>query len=388
MQITNYLIQFAISMISTWWIFKHTLKIAKLKNIVDNPEARKLQRVPVPVLGGVAIFFGMTVSLVCSGLMFNASTLFTIMGAMIIMLYIGTIDDILSLSPYLRFVIEIIVILTLIYCNNYSLNDFHGLWGIGNIPQWVAVPLTVFACVGIINAINLIDGVNGLSSGYCICTCAIFAGMFIWADDMEAASLAMISAGALIPFFCHNVFGEKTKMFIGDGGALLMGTIISTFVIGALNTNSPLAAKVGPDFGMIPFTLAILAIPIFDTLRVMIARIVRGRSPFRPDKTHLHHLFLDLGFSHIGTTFTEILSNLLIVLVWWLSYKAGMSIDCQLYIVIALGLLVTFGFYKFARIQIKKETKIYYILKKIGSRTHISHTRGFKALRDLLDRNC
>lgn len=388
MQITNYLIQFAISMISTWWIFKHTLKIAKLKNIVDNPEARKLQRVPVPVLGGVAIFFGMTVSLVCSGLMFNASTLFTIMGAMIIMLYIGTIDDILSLSPYLRFVIEIIVILTLIYCNNYSLNDFHGLWGIGNIPQWVAVPLTVFACVGIINAINLIDGVNGLSSGYCICTCAIFAGMFIWADDMEAASLAMISAGALIPFFCHNVFGEKTKMFIGDGGALLMGTIISTFVIGALNTNSPLAAKVGPDFGMIPFTLAILAIPIFDTLRVMTARIVRGKSPFRPDKTHLHHLFLDLGFSHIGTTFTEILSNLLIVLVWWLSYKAGMSIDCQLYIVIALGLLVTFGFYKFARIQIQKDSKIYHMLRKIGSRTHISHTRGFKALRDLLDRNC
>ena len=330
----------------------------------------------------------MTVSLVCSGLMFNASTLFTIMGAMIIMLYIGTIDDILSLSPYLRFVIEVIVILTLIYCNNYSLNDFHGLWGIGNIPQWVAVPLTVFACVGIINAINLIDGVNGLSSGYCICTCAIFAGMFIWADDMEAASLAMISAGALIPFFCHNVFGEKTKMFIGDGGALLMGTIISTFVIGALNTNSPLAAKVGPDFGMIPFTLAILAIPIFDTLRVMTARIVRGKSPFRPDKTHLHHLFLDLGFSHIGTTFTEIQSNLLIVLVWWLSYKAGMPIDCQLYIVIALGMLVTFGFYKFARIQIQKDSKIYHILRKIGSRTHISHTRGFKALRDLLDRNC
>lgn len=388
MQITNYLIQFAISMISTWWIFKHTLKIAKLKNIVDNPEARKLQRVPVPVLGGVAIFFGMTVSLVFSGLMFNASTLFTIMGVMIIMLYIGTIDDILSLSPYLRFLIEIIVILALIYCNNYSLNDFHGLWGIGNIPQWVAVPLTVFACVGIINAINLIDGVNGLSSGYCFCTCAIFAGMFIWADDMEAASLAMISAGALIPFFCHNVFGEKTKMFIGDGGALLMGTVISTFVIEALNTNSTLAAKVGPEFGMIPFTLAILAIPIFDTLRVMTARIVRGKSPFRPDKTHLHHLFLDLGFSHIGTTVTEIMSNLLIVLVWWLSFRAGMTIDCQLYIVIALGMLVTFGFYKFARIQIQKDSKIYHTLRKTGGRTHISHTRGFKALRDLLDRNC
>lgn len=388
MQITNYLIQFAISMISTWWIFRHTLKIAKLKNIVDNPEARKLQRVPVPVLGGVAIFFGMTVALVCSGLMFKASTLFAIMGVMVIMLYIGTIDDILSLSPYLRFLIEIIVVLALIYCNNYSLNDFHGLWSIEDIPQWVAVPLTVFACVGIINAINLIDGVNGLSSGYCICSCAIFAGMFIWADDKEAASLATISAGALIPFFCHNVFGKKSKMFIGDGGTLLMGTIISTFVIGALNANSPLAEKVNPDFGMIPFTLAVLAIPIFDTLRVMVMRMVRGKSPFSPDKTHLHHLFLDLGFSHIGTTITEILSNLLVVLIWWISYKAEASIDCQLYIVIGLGILVTFGFYKFARIQIKKETKIYHILKRIGSWTYIGHTRGFEVWRNLLDRNC
>lgn len=388
MQITNYLIQFMVSMISTWWIFRHTLKIAKLKNIVDNPEARKLQRVPVPVLGGVAIFFGMTVALVCSGLMFKASTLFAIMGVMVIMLYIGTIDDILSLSPYLRFLIEIIVVLALIYCNNYSLNDFHGLWGIEDITQWVAVPLTVFACVGIINAINLIDGVNGLSSGYCICSCAIFAGMFIWADDKEAASLATVSVGALIPFFCHNVFGKKSKMFIGDGGTLLMGTIISTFVIGALDGNSPLAEKVGPDFGMIPFTLAVLAIPIFDTLRVMVMRMVRGKSPFSPDKTHLHHLFLDLSFSHIGTTITEILSNLLVVLIWWISYKAGASIDCQLYIVIGLGILVTFGFYKFARIQIKKETNIYHILRKIGSWTQIGHTKSIEAWRDLIDRNC
>lgn len=388
MQITNYLIQFMVSMISTWWIFRHTLKIAKLKNIVDNPEARKLQRVPVPVLGGVAIFFGMTVALVCSGLMFKASTLFAIMGVMVIMLYIGTIDDILSLSPYLRFLIEIIVVLALIYCNNYSLNDFHGLWGIEAITQWVAVPLTIFACVGIINAINLIDGVNGLSSGYCICSCAIFAGMFIWADDKEAASLATVSVGALIPFFCHNVFGKKSKMFIGDGGTLLMGTIISTFVIGALDANSPLAEKVGPDFGMIPFTLAVLAIPIFDTLRVMVMRMVRGKSPFSPDKTHLHHLFLDLGFSHIGTTITEILSNLLVVLIWWISYKAGASIDCQLYTVIGLGILVTFGFYKFARIQIKKETNIYHILKRIGSWTHIGHTKGYEVWRNLLDRNC
>ena len=117
-----------IALVSTWWIFKKVLRIAILKNIVDNPDARKLQRVPVPVLGGVAVYFGIIVSLVCSGLMFNATTLFAIMGVMTIMLYVGTMDDILSLSPYTRFAIEIIVVIALVYCNHYSLNDFHGLW--------------------------------------------------------------------------------------------------------------------------------------------------------------------------------------------------------------------------------------------------------------------
>lgn len=388
MNIINYFIQLAVSLVSTWWIFKNVLHIAKLKNIVDNPDARKLQRVPVPVLGGIAVFFGMIVSLVCSNLMFDSTTLFAIMGVMTIMLYVGTMDDILSLSPYLRFLIEIVVVLGLVYCNKYSLNDFHGLWGIDRISDWLAVPLTVFACVGIINAINLIDGVNGLSSGYCISACALFAGMFIWADDMEAASLAMISIGALIPFFCHNVFGKKSKMFIGDGGTLLMGTIISTFVIGALNTNSPLAEKVSPDFGMIPFTLAVLAIPIFDTLRVMVMRMARKKSPFSPDKTHLHHLFLDLGFSHIGVTIMEVLSNLMVVAIWWFSYKAGASIDLQLYIVIGMGILVTFGFYKFARIQISRQTPLYRFMTKIGNYTKFSRRGWSEKFRAFLDRNC
>lgn len=388
MTIIHYFIQLAVSLVSTWWIFKYVLRIAKLKNIVDNPDARKLQRVPVPVLGGIAVFFGMIVSLVCSGLMFNSSTLFAIMGVMTIMLYVGTMDDILSLSPYMRFFIEVIVVLALIYCNQYSLNDFHGLWGVGDIPQWIAVPLTVFACVGIINAINMIDGVNGLSSGYCITTCAIFAGVFIWANDREAASLSMICVGALIPFFCHNVFGRKSKMFIGDGGTLLMGTIISTFVIGALNTNSPLAEKVAPNFGMIPFTLAVLSIPVFDTLRVITMRIVRKKSPFSPDKTHLHHLFLDLGFSHIGVTVTEIFSNLFVIAAWYASYKAGASIDLQFYLVCILGLLVTFGFYKFVRMQIARNTKIYQVLLKLGKITHVGHTKGFEAIRTFMDRRC
>ena len=389
MELTQYyIILFVVSLCATWWIFKKVLKIAKLKNIVDNPDARKLQRVPVPVLGGVAVFFGMVTAFATAGLLLDISSMFAMLCVMTIMLYVGTMDDILGLSPKVRFLAEIFVILLLMYCNKYSINNFHGLWGIYEISEWIAVPLTVFACVGIINAINMIDGVNGLSSGYCIVTSIIFGSAFIFAGDFNRASLAILSVGALLPFFFHNVFGKKSKMFIGDGGTMLMGSIMSVFVINALKTDSALATATPDNFGLIPFTLAVLVIPVFDTLRVMTARIIRGKSPFNPDKTHLHHLLIDLHYSHIGTTMVEIFASLFAVGCWYLSYRLGASIDIQLYVVIFIGILVTFVFYKFARVQERKQSKIYQILTKIGDKTHVGHTRWFEGFSHILDRNC
>lgn len=387
MMLNYYITLFIVALVSTWWIFKKVLKIAMMKNIVDNPDARKLQKTPVPVLGGIAVFFGMIVALTVTRLTFDTYSLFAIMGVMTIMLYLGVMDDILSLSPRLRFIVEILVVLLLMFSNKYAINDFQGLWGIHQISDWIAIPLTVIACVGIINAINMIDGVNGLSSGYGIMASAVFGAAFIISDDRDAASLAILSVGALLPFFFHNVFGKKSKMFIGDGGTLLIGTIMSTFVIGAINVNSPLAAKVGPNFGVIAFVLAVLVIPVFDCIRVMTSRILRKTSPFYPDKTHLHHLLIDMGFSHAGTAFTEVMLSVLTITIWWTSYKLGASIDLQLYIVIALGLLFTFGIYTFLRRQEKNNTKLYQALQKFGQRTHLGHTSGWMKFRDFLDRN-
>ena len=383
-----YLILSLVALFATWLIFKKILRIAILKNIVDNPNHRKIQRAPVPGLGGIAVFFGIVVSITLTAVFYDATSLFAILGVMVVMLYIGVMDDILSLSPSIRFLIESVVVLVLIFSNDYSINNFHGLWGVGEISMWISVPLTIVACVGILNAINMIDGVNGLLSGYCIVSCSLFAAAFIWADDRDAASLALISIGALVPFFFHNVFGKKSKMFIGDGGTLLMGTIISTFVIGVLNSNSPLAEKVAPTFGLIPFTLAVLSIPVFDTLRVIFSRLFRGDSPFQPDKTHMHHLLFDLGFSHIGITLFEILSNLMVVLLWWLSYKLGASIEVQLYVVVTLALMVTVGFYELVRFSEKRDTKLYRILVRIGHLTREVDAKYFEKLKRLLDTGC
>ena len=368
------------------WIHPRLVKIALLKNIVDNPDARKLQRTPVPVLGGVAVFFGVVIAIGCMSSVVDCSGLPVVIMAMMAMLYTGTMDDILSLSPGLRFVIEIVVVLLLIFVGGYCIDDFHGLWNIGRFSYWCAVPLTVVAAVGIINAINLVDGVNGLSSGYCIMACLIFGTLFFLAGEAPMTILAAVSVGALIPFFLHNVFGKTSKMFIGDGGTLVMGVVMSVFVIAILQNGSRVAAYVNPNVGLVPFTLAVLSVPVFDTLRVMSTRILKGTSPFRPDKTHLHHMFIDLGCSHVATTLAILGVNMFVVLCWWALEASGFSIAVQLYAVIAVSLLVTSGLYHFMQWHICRDTRFMRAMRRLGYKTHISRTGIFFWLQQVMDK--
>lgn len=380
------IIPFFTALLLVGWIHPRLVKIALLKNIVDNPDARKLQRTPVPVLGGVAVFFGVVIAIGCMSSVVDCSGLPVVIIAMMAMLYTGTMDDILSLSPGLRFVIEIVVVLLLIFVGGYCIDDFHGLWNIGRFSYWCAVPLTVVAAVGIINAINLVDGVNGLSSGYCIMACLIFGTLFFLAGEAPMTILAAVSVGALIPFFLHNVFGKTSKMFIGDGGTLVMGVVMSVFVIAILQNGSRVAAYVNPNVGLVPFTLAVLSVPVFDTLRVMSTRILKGTSPFRPDKTHLHHMFIDLGCSHVATTLAILGVNMFVVLCWWALEASGFSIAVQLYAVIAVSLLVTSGLYHFMQWHICRDTRFMRAMRRLGYKTHISRTGIFFWLQQVMDK--
>ncbi len=375
-----------LSFVGTLWMHPKILKIAILKNLVDNPDARKLQRNPVPVMGGIAVFFGIAIGLCSSQAMFNSANTFMLISAMLVMLYVGTIDDIIDLSPTIRFAIEIIVIAWLMYASSSSINCFWGLWGVSTIPQWVAYALTIFASVGIINAINLIDGVNGLSSGFCFMSSVLFAIFFYTTGDQVMTTLALSAAGAIIPFFLHNVFGQSTKMFIGDGGTLVIGTMMAMFVMNILDTNYGSTVLAAKGMGLIPFTLAVLSIPVFDTLRVMSTRILNKKSPFHPDKTHLHHMFIDLGYSHIGTTISILTLNFLIVAIWFLSYKLGASIDVQLYIVVTISILSTFVLYWFAKRQIEHEGKCLKIFKAIAKALHIEKKGIWYIVQRIIDK--
>lgn len=378
---------FMAALLSAIWVFPRVLRISLDKNIVDNPDARKLQRYPVPVLGGMVVQAGILVALCVADLFMDCSSLYTIVLAMSIMLFIGTIDDILDIRPITRFMLEVLVALMIIYTCDYSLDNLHGLWGVWELSPWVSVPLTIVTVVGVINSINLIDGVDGYSSGYCIMACIMFGVFFYLVGDIPMTMLAVVCAASLIPFFMHNVFGRTSKMFIGDGGTLLMGCVMSVFVLNILKTSTHCEQYCAIGLGLVPFTLAVLCVPVFDTVRVMTMRIIRKTSPFTADKTHLHHMFIELGFSHIGTTVSILTLNCLVVLGWSISYHLGANVDVQLYVVIALSLLVTVGFYYGMRLCGKMGWKPYRFMQRVGRFTHIERKGFFLWIQRFLDRD-
>lgn len=339
------LTSFFASLLAVTIVHPYLVQFAKAKNIVDNPNTRKLQLHPVPVLGGLAIAFGIATGLLIDSLFYDISSLFTPILCMIIMTYIGVIDDVLDLSPRIRLFMQVATVLIIIYAGDgIALDNFHGLWGIGSLPEWVSTPLTVVAVVGIINALNLIDGVDGLFSTFCITTCSIFAAIFYMASDIPHFALALCAIGSLIPFLLHNAFGVKSKMFAGDGGSLSLGMMLAIFVMEIIS-NGKYETLTNDNVSLVAFALATLSIPVFDTVRVMVARICRGTSPMIGDKTHLHHMFIGLGISHLGTALLVCTLNLLIVGLWFAVMRAGASIDMQFYTVVGAALILDWGVY-------------------------------------------
>lgn len=340
------LIVFAVSLIVASLAHQPIMRFAKKHNIYDNPEARKLQRKPIPVMGGFVVFLGAIVGSFCYWFKYDCSSIIPAQIAMLVMLIIGAWDDMKKLSPSLRFILEIIVVVALALVNNYPVNDLHGLWGVHEISPWIAWPLTVFACVGVINAINMIDGIDGLSSGICIMAFGFFSWLFFNAYDFVRAALGVCIMGGLIPFFVMNVFGNRSKMFIGDAGTLMLGIVLCDFLMAMLTKGSACGNKFDESgFCLIAYALAVLAIPVFDTLRVMFGRISRGESPFAPDKTHLHHAFIEYGFHHLEAALLEIMLNMLIIFIFFVFSRSYLPMEFQLYGVIAAAIAVCFGLF-------------------------------------------
>ena len=387
---------FLVAIVAAGIAYPRVLRFAKRHNIVDNPNARKLQRVPVPVLGSVAVYIGIVAGMLVMFLFSQEPVLIWGFFAMTVLMVIGIWDDIKDLPATLRFLIEIGIVLLHILMTGVYIDSLHGLFGIDELDPWVGIPFSVLCGVGIINAVNMIDGVDGYASGYGMIACLLFAVMFHSVWSMMMVGMAVIVGGALLPFFMHNVFGVRSKMFIGDGGTLMLGMLMVVFLFFALSSETNCSKLEEEHLYQPAMCLAVLCIPVFDTVRVMFMRILRGKSPFRPDKTHLHHLFIDMGFSHLGAALSILMANLTVVGLWFLSWQLGAPEIIQSWVTVGLGILLTFVFYKVMKTQqnggplddegYPQGTALWHFACRIGSLSHMEKGKVWRFLRWLMDK--
>lgn len=317
-------------------VHPYLVRFALKKGIVDNPNARKLNRVPVPVLGGIGVFLGFVIALYSVSFVMHVTLSDIYIVVLLLMVGVGLVDDLYDLRPRIKFVVQILAVLLLYFVGNLRIDNLHGVLGIYEISMLWSLPLTLVACVGLINSLNLIDGIDGLSSGYSMVTAVLFSTWTYMQGGRVSILVSCALVGALIPFFVHNVFGKRYKMFMGDAGSYLLGIIFCVMTLDALNSTS---YKPAMEAALIPFLFAVFSFPVLDTLRVMIMRICRGGSPFKADKIHLHHALVEMGLSHIVTTLVIIGLNLLVVGAWFVCYKCVISATIQMGVVLSVALL-------------------------------------------------
>lgn len=292
-------------------IIPNILVISMRKRLFDEPDARKIHKRPIPRLGGVT-FFPVIVFTLCTftairllngHFSYNNITLnmareilFLISG--LTLLYIvGIADDLVGVRYRKKFVVQILSAAMFPVAGLY-INNFYGLFGIYDIMPAIGIPFTMLLIVFITNAINLIDGIDGLASGLSMVALVIFGVIFVHYQSWIYALLAFISVGVIIPFFSYNVFGNADrgrKIFMGDTGSLTLGYILSFFVIKYCMYEPGAIMQMQGSPVLVAFS--VLMVPCLDVVRVVLRRARNGKPLFLPDKTHIHHKFLAMGFS-------------------------------------------------------------------------------------------
>lgn len=292
------LISFVIGLISMPLV----VEIARKKHFVVRPNKRTCHSGEIPNIGGVNICFSFLLTFMLFELNSLQESQYLLIGVFVIVI-VGLVDDILVLSPLSKLIGEIFAGVVLIGFADIRISHLHGLFGVTEMGILTSYGISFFLLLAIINALNLIDGVDGLASGLGILYCASFATYFLLTGETAWAILGICLIGSLAVFFIYNVFGKKQKIFLGDSGSLLLGYVMTAFVFRVMEMNAYHLVPDSLHMNATPMVaLAILTIPMFDMARVSLTRILHGTSPFQADRNHIHHLLLQTGLNHLQTT--------------------------------------------------------------------------------------
>ncbi|KOF03993.1 hypothetical protein OB69_03035 [Roseivirga seohaensis subsp. aquiponti] len=297
----------------TFLIFPVFIKVFKKRNFLDTPGGRKIHTVQTPSMGGLPIFIGFAISLLIWMPFEQLREIKYVISALTIMFIIGFRDDLINLRAFQKLFGQIAAMLIIVAVCDIRLMSLYGLFGVYEIPLVVSYALSAFTIIVITNAYNLIDGIDGLAGSVGI-ICSLFFG--VWFYLVGASAYAFISfaiLGGLLAFLQFN--WAPSKVFMGDTGSLMIGFFLSIVTIKFIDLNYNLQAAHPFRFdAFIGPAIAVLIVPLYDTLRVFIKRMLRGKSPMHPDRTHLHHILLRLGCNHAQATGILATVNVIFVL--------------------------------------------------------------------------
>lgn len=330
---------FLTSLLITLFAIPSIIKIAELKHLFDEPDDRKCHNTQVPTLGGLAIFAGLIFSLTFWSRQKEIVELQYIISSIIVLFFIGLKDDLFNLVHYKKLAGQLMSAFILVHWGGIRITSFFGIFGIHELDIATSYTFSVFTMVVITNAMNLIDGIDCLAGAVGVTAALCFGLWFFRMHEMQYVILSASMIGSLVAFLYYN--RTPAKIFMGDTGSLIVGIVLSILAIKFIEMNRILPIS-GPNKirGIPVVTIAILIIPLFDTLRVFSIRILQGKSPFHPDRNHIHHLLIDLGFSHIKATGLLIAFNMMMIAFAY--YMQGIRSEITLALILICCMLNTY----------------------------------------------
>jgi UDP-GlcNAc:undecaprenyl-phosphate GlcNAc-1-phosphate transferase len=316
----NVILTGSVAFLTTFLAIPAIMKIAKEKKLFDLPDARKLHTDPIASLGGVGIFLGFFLSCLLTISNGNYSDIRFVFASGIVIFFLGLKDDILIITAIKKFLGQVAAAAILIHLGHVQIYSMHGFLGFETLPLPLSYLVSYITIIVIINAYNLIDGVDGLAGSLGVLTSVLFGTYFFLADMPAYSLMAFAMTGSLLAFLVFNF--NPARIFMGDSGSLLLGMVNATLVIKFITVADSPGALV-PIGSVVAVGFAILVVPLLDTLRVFSIRIAKGKSPFVPDRNHIHHLLLDRGLNHRYVTVTCVGINMAFIALAYFGQALG-----------------------------------------------------------------
>jgi len=316
------IVVFVVAILATAYLVPKIISIVRFKKLMDNPNERSSHSQATPSLGGMAFFIVLVLSMYFNHPYDSYGVSISIFPALTILFFLGIKDDLVVLAPITKLIGQSAAAFFILANIKFEINSLHGFFGIGEVNQWVGMAVGFFLMLAIINAFNLIDGIDGLASSVGIIAFSGFAVVFFFAERNFFALTAVVMVGILIGFLFFNL-SSRNKIFMGDTGSMLVG-----FMLGMMSVR--FLALDYDSLNHLPFNaidipiiiISFLIIPLFDTGRVFTLRLLNGKGVFTPDRNHLHHVVIDAyNISHRRASFFIALVNIGCILLFSLLLK-------------------------------------------------------------------